>query len=751
MNMRRRLPVLLSVFVSLSLVVVDGQAPISPAGPELATILNFEIDQTAISPRGWGGGPPGTIFVESDTVHSGLRSVRLERNTSSPEMFSTITKAIPIDFSGNTVEYRGFLKTENVSEFTGLWLREDGTGGPVAFDNMQQRRINSTREWTEYSITLPLRREAMELFFGVLLSGTGKVWADDLQLFVDGKPVWDAPKVERPQTVLDTDREFASGSKIDITSLTPLQIRNLEMLGKVWGFVKYHHPAIAAGLRHWDYELFRVMPMVLAAESRNAANSAVRDWIRRLGDVAACPNCAAAASGDNLHFDADLRWLNDEEALGSDLSELLRTIYRNRPRGAKFYISQVPGVGNPTFDHEPLYPSVRFPDAGYQLLGLYRYWNIIEYWYPDRNVLDQDWNQILVDFIPRVALAKSKEAYQLEMLQLIVKLTDTHANLNVAAQIQPPAGTCQLPVLIRFIGKRAVVAGYSEQTLGPDTGLKPGDVIESLNGESVEQLIAKWLPYYSGSNETARLHNLARSLTRGPCDTVQAAVRRDNALVTVSAARAPLSRLSGLGGPHDRRGDTFQLLADDVAYVKLSSVKVADAANYVNRAKGTKGLIIDIRNYPSEFVVFALGSLLVERLTAFARFTAGDLDNPGAFNWTAPMQLMPQSPHYSGKIVILVDEVSVSQSEYTAMAFRSAPGAIVVGSATAGADGNVSPIALPGGLTTAISGLGVFYPDKRPTQRVGILPDVEVVPTIEGIRAGRDEVLEEALRQIRSR
>src|SRR5436189_815806 len=121
----------------------------------------------------------------------------------------------------------------------------------------------------------------------------------------------------------------------------------------------------------------------------------------------------------------------------------------NRPAlTAQFYVSLIPRVGNPSFDHELVYGNIKFPDAGFQLLGLYRYWNIVEYWYPNRNVLDEDWNQILVDFIPRVALAKSREAYRLEMLQLIVKLTDTHANLNVAAQIQPPTGTCQLPVFI---------------------------------------------------------------------------------------------------------------------------------------------------------------------------------------------------------------------------------------------------------------------------------------------------------------
>jgi C-terminal processing protease CtpA/Prc len=98
--------------------------------------------------------------------------------------------------------------------------------------------------------------------------------------------------------------------------------------------------------------------------------------------------------------------------------------------------------------------------------------------------------------------------------------------------------------------------------------------------------------------------------------------------------------------------------------------------------------------------------------------------------------------------VILVDEVSQSQAEYSAMAFRVAPDAVVVGSTTAGADGNVSPIPLPGGLRAMISGIGIFYPDKTPTQRVGIVPDVRVRPTLDGIRAGRDEVLEEALRQI---
>jgi C-terminal processing protease CtpA/Prc len=85
------------------------------------------------------------------------------------------------------------------------------------------------------------------------------------------------------------------------------------------------------------------------------------------------------------------------------------------------------------------------------------------------------------------------------------------------------------------------------------------------------------------------------------------------------------------------------------------------------------------------------------------------------------------------------------------MALRARPGAVVVGSMTAGADGNVSPIPLPGGLSTRISGIGVFYPDHRPTQRVGIVPDVVAKPTLAGIRAGRDEVLEAAIQRVLGR
>ena len=196
---------------------------------------------------------------------------------------------------------------------------------------------------------------------------------------------------------------------------------------------------------------------------------------------------------------------------------------------------------------------------------------------------------------------------------------------------------------------------------------------------------------------------------------------------------------------HDLPGPAFQMVAPDVAYVKISTLLRADCASDILAAAGTRGLIIDLRDYPSDFPIYTLGSMLVTDPTPFAWFTHADIANPGAFHWWEVVQLTPSAPHYSGQVVILVDETTQSSAEFHAMAFRAVPGAIVIGSTTAGADGDVSTVPIPGGLSSCISGLGVFYPDQRPTQRVGIVPDIWVTPTIAGLRAGRDELIEAAI------
>jgi C-terminal processing protease CtpA/Prc len=98
---------------------------------------------------------------------------------------------------------------------------------------------------------------------------------------------------------------------------------------------------------------------------------------------------------------------------------------------------------------------------------------------------------------------------------------------------------------------------------------------------------------------------------------------------------------------------------------------------------------------------------------------------------------------------MLIDERAISQSEHTGLFLEAASGITFIGSATAGANGDVTRFVLPGGVTVGFTGHDVRHSDGRQLQKVGLTPHVEVSPTIRGIREGKDEVLERALRFVR--
>ena len=177
----------------------------------------------------------------------------------------------------------------------------------------------------------------------------------------------------------------------------------------------------------------------------------------------------------------------------------------------------------------------------------------------------------------------------------------------------------------------------------------------------------------------------------------------------------------------------------------MAHIKKEDISKIKEEFQDTDGIIIDIRNYPATSILYELGPYFVSSNKPFVKFTTANLKNPGEFTFVNTLNMQSTGKTYEGKVVILINELTLSHAEFTAMAFRVADNSIIIGSTTAGADGNVSEISLPGGLLTMISGIGVNYPDGKETQRVGIIPDIIIKPTIEGIRNRKDELLDKAI------
>lgn len=563
-----------------------------------------------------------------------------------------------------------------------------------------------------------------------------------------GKCTWFLVAVLCPAQVPEHKPPDSSGVSID--ALTGVQIANLTILGKVWGFVKYHHPAVTAGNRDWDSDLFQVMPRVLAAPDQASADAAMFRWISDLGGIAECQRCVPPLPKD-VGLSPDLGWLNDKALLGSELSDLLRKIYLNRLPSQQWYVSLAPFIHNPEFPHESVYAAMR-TDFGLQILSVFRFWNAIEYWFPYRDVIGVNWDDVLKEYIPKVGLARTLPEYERGVLMLAARINDSHVYISASGRSRSlawPGGSCILPMILRFVGNQAVVT----VPLGDMPAVERGDVITEIDGTPVSALVEQSRPYTGGSNEAAALRNIASGLTSGACVEAKLGFRHNDEEKTVNVTRVPKTssiRAHWIAAiqSHELAGPAFRVLSATASYLKISSLKAADIPEYLAAAERKKGLIIDLRGGPSEPIWAEL--LQVVHPGLFARFIGADLSNPGAFEWEENVAGQPnfQTASPRLKIVVLVDELTQSNVEFAAMAFRSAPGVLLVGSNTAGADGDASEIILPGDLQVRFTGDGVFYPDRRPTQRIGLVPDVRVTPTIAGIAAGRDEVVEEAERQL---
>jgi C-terminal processing protease CtpA/Prc len=721
---------------------------------KITQTLNLDFEQHRNGfPLQWTAFGDKEYKVYIDSVHkkSGKFSAVIE-NTGSKKDFRALSITLPANYEGKSIRLSGFIKTENVTEgYAGLWMRIDPQ---IGFDNMSNRGVKGTTDWAPFEITLPLKpMETEQIVLGGLLVGKGKMWLDDLKITIDGMEFGN-PKIKTFQKEIfaaQADKAFDDGSKITFPTLNQDLIHNLELLGKVWGLMKYHHPEIAKGKYNWDYELFRFLPDFIKVKDKRQRDNLLTNWIKKYGVLSPCKSCKPTPSDAVLK--PDLSWINNS-SLSDNLKIQLTEIYNNRNQGSNYYIALHPGVANPNFTNEKPYAQMSYPDAGYRLLSLYRYWNMIHYFFPNRHLTDQKWDTVLEEYVPKFLNAKDKLAYELAAVQVIGEVNDTHANLwGGRDKTNELRGTRFAPFKAEFIENKLIVADYFNPEFSRLAKVKIGDIITHVNGKIITSIVDSLKPYYPASNSAAMLRDMSIDLLRSPKNTISLNYLSEGQKKQVNV---PTYERNDLRMYHWYKVDTsqkcFKLLAGNIGYITLANIKEADIPEIKKVFKDTKGIIVDIRNYPSTFVPFSLGSFFVTEPTPFVKFTVGNPNNPGEFTFLEGQKIISSNNYnnngYKGKLVVLVNENSQSQAEYTAMAFRAVKNATIVGSTTAGADGNVSSITLPGGLKTMISGIGIYYPNGKETQRVGVIPDIVVKPTISGVKNGKDEVLERAIKVI---
>jgi len=408
-------------------------------------------------------------------------------------------------------------------------------------------------------------------------------------------------------------------------------------------------------------------------------------------------------------------------------------------------VSVSPGTDTPGTD--------AFPRVGARLVGLYRVWGAIEYFHAYRELYEDDWGAQLTATIPRITHARDSVEYALAIAELVTHIHDSPGFLR-APGLRAFFGRAPLPFLARMIEGRPVVTRLAADSLA--FGLRAGDEIVRIDGEPMTARLRRFRRYIAASNEEVEGRDALAAALRGP-DSSMATLQVRGAGGTLRTVRAPRRMAFWPLLQSQRTGPILRLLPGNIGYADLDRLSGEMVDSMFRMFAGTRGIIFDMRGYPKGTAWLIAPRLtdrsrvaaaqFVEPIARSPRGTSGvgsdESDESIARSFTQYLPA-PEGTTYRGRTVMLMDERTQSQAEHTGLFLEAANGTRFVGSRTAGANGDVTNVSLPGNITVWFTGLAVRHADGRPLQRVGLTPDLLARPTIPGIRAGRDEVLERA-------
>ena len=401
-----------------------------------------------------------------------------------------------------------------------------------------------------------------------------------------------------------------------------------------------------------------------------------------------------------------------------------------------------------SFPTESKYEDKIYLDAGFRLLALYRYWNIVEYFYPYRkDITDETWNSVLDKFIPLFVSAENVEEYRSTIDYLGTYLKDNHTSRQYSDSVLlSEKRNYYLPVFWDFIEKELTV---TDDFIG-QSKLKRGDVICTINGAEVDDLVKQYTRVISASNERSLLYAVSLELVQQKDSLVDVCIKRGNKKLKFSICGLTAEKYFPLKAESVSNVSYCKWLPDSIGYFSPIAPYRSDSLPLImHRFKDAKALILDMRNYPCD-LLHPIADYLLPKPVGCTRTTSVVPDFPGVIKWDDIQYFGKENPaSFKGKIIVLINEKTVSMGESIVAILRHCPNALLIGSSTAGSDGPLSTFVLPGGVHVRFTGEGFYFADKTAIQNIGILPDVKVGVTKRGVDLNMDEILQKAMNMVR--
>ncbi len=446
------------------------------------------------------------------------------------------------------------------------------------------------------------------------------------------------------------------------------------------------------------------------------------------------------APNNALGFRPDL--ITDQVVNENSMVDMAKQALANKPKNSARFTQ-------PTM----VFPSVSLSSSNSitqeeRLLGLFKIWSIMRYFFPHFEYADIEWGSVLREWIPKVENAANIRDYYIVLQQLTAKLNDSHIFVNHRSLT---SGTSTIPLRMERIENKAIIAEVKPNTPMP---FERGDEVLAIDDMPIQEFEAYWKSRISASSERALYRNIYdRSLWGISSTSIKLTVkkRKDGSVQTGSLMRDTerSNWFTSTDASH------FKTLAGNLGYINLFTLPdLNELDKALTALKDTDGIVFDLRGYPKFWITRDLMGRLIKESSRSTIFDVPNVQGPNLSERRFERGQSTVQPYlalnYLKPIVVLINQNTQSMPEDFCIYLTNAKRATFVGLGTTGTNGNITFIYLPGGGAMTFTGMRVLFGDGSRFQNIGIKPHVEVSPTIQGIVEGRDEILEKGIETLKS-
>lgn len=402
-----------------------------------------------------------------------------------------------------------------------------------------------------------------------------------------------------------------------------------------------------------------------------------------------------------------------------------------------------------------------FKDDKFRYADLIVRWNVIEHFYPYyiEDGLDKIWSDCLTQaFMDASSITGENEYYDV-VARLHGHVKDSHMIVRPDAYVGGLAGgylkSYYPPLKLSWCGDDIYISDVPDSLA---TILEYGDVLTSINGKKVHQLISEKRHCYSASTSQSMLELLTR-------EGLLASYTKDSLFViTVLSSEGKEKEIeikSSMNSYNYRYTDwnnkvkaqSYKEFLENIYYINLTggneSLTDEGFQNKLLQIQQSKALVLDMRGYPNGELAEAIFSHLSNRSLVWGDFRHPYYRFPHQQHveyrseGEQLMDTVSEDKVIDIPVYMLINHEAMSYAETLIEIFKRNQLGTLVGMPTVGTNGDMTNVDLPcfGFSMTAIKDFSGYHSK-------GIKPDININPTLESIKEGRDYILEKTIELI---